>query len=224
MSDSETKRPEEDTAADESAGVGGRLRLDKDGTLAGKPKLKPVKAHRKPDAESHEFHESHEEGDDGASFGQDGVSLGEDGASLAEDEGGIAAPAERDSTSRDGAPRDRTSRTGAPRAGAPRKAALPPKRETLRPPGFSATAEEKDAFEEMVDVAEGSFLFGEGKESVTLAAFSIDKYPVTNAQYEIFGSTLAVFVVLIPSGVNSNAQATIIAKGKPRITMKTTKR
>jgi serine/threonine-protein kinase len=38
----------------------------------------------------------------------------------------------------------------------------------------------------MMHVPGGSFLFGEGREPVTVAPFYIDKYPVTNREYEAF--------------------------------------
>jgi len=39
---------------------------------------------------------------------------------------------------------------------------------------------------EMVEIPEGSFLFGENKEPIILGAFEIARYPVTNAQYKAF--------------------------------------
>ncbi|MDA0837707.1 MAG: SUMF1/EgtB/PvdO family nonheme iron enzyme [Planctomycetota bacterium] len=39
---------------------------------------------------------------------------------------------------------------------------------------------------EMILVSEGNFLYGEDKEEITLPAFYIDKFPVTNAEYKEF--------------------------------------
>ena len=73
----------------------------------------------------------------------------------------------------------------------PRKAVLPPKLSLLRPPEVeqeaAATEDPTPAlFRETVEVPAGEFLFGEEGETRTLPAFEIDRYPVTNAQYEVF--------------------------------------
>jgi sulfatase modifying factor 1 len=61
-----------------------------------------------------------------------------------------------------------------PAASAPARAAVP------------ALAEQIDVHGPMVLVGGGEFLFGEGREMRVLPAFYVDKYPVTNRQYEAF--------------------------------------
>ena len=81
-----------------------------------------------------------------------------------------------------------------PSEGAPRKAILPPKRSELRPAGFEPapeaprqnTAHIPSHFQTRVEIPAGTFKFGETKEAVELGAFDIDRYPVTNVQYEVF--------------------------------------
>jgi formylglycine-generating enzyme required for sulfatase activity len=131
----------EDASADEGLGEGESLRIDKSGSLAGRPKLKPTKALR-PDAE--------------------------------------ASPAAQGPPPA-AAPGDAFAR--------PRKAALPARRAALRPQGALARPGGRGPEEvEEVVIAEGTFPYGEGRTSRYLPAFRIDRFPVTNAAYEVFVS------------------------------------
>ncbi|MDJ0975475.1 MAG: SUMF1/EgtB/PvdO family nonheme iron enzyme [Planctomycetota bacterium] len=74
-------------------------------------------------------------------------------------------------------------------AGKPRKAALPPKLSVLRPLEEDEDAPEADGesrFDEEIRIEAGEFRFGEAAEAHEVPGFHIDKYPVTNAQYETF--------------------------------------
>jgi formylglycine-generating enzyme required for sulfatase activity len=73
----------------------------------------------------------------------------------------------------------------------PRKAVLPPKLALLRPPELDdAPPEAQDPtparLRETVEIPAGEFRYGEEGETRELPAFEIDRYPVTNAQYEVF--------------------------------------
>ena len=70
------------------------------------------------------------------------------------------------------------------RPGAPRKATIPPPIGTLRPPGYEEPAPKPPDDEVMI--GGGTFLFGEEKETREVPAFRIDRYPVRNAEYEVF--------------------------------------
>ncbi len=74
--------------------------------------------------------------------------------------------------------------------GKPRKAALPPKLSLLRPLDEDADTDAADdadsAHDEELAIEAGTFRFGEGGDDREVPAFHIDKYPVTNRQYEAF--------------------------------------
>lgn len=82
-------------------------------------------------------------------------------------------------------------------AARPRRAILPPKRSKLLPeafegrPGGAGEQPPPDAhipprYHEMMPVRGGTFIFGETREEREVHDFEIDRFPVTNAQYEVF--------------------------------------
>lgn len=75
--------------------------------------------------------------------------------------------------------------------GKPKKATLPPKLSLLRPTDLEAEPaaagpDATDPLAEELSVPAGRFQFGEAKEERGVPAFQIDRYPVTNRQYEAF--------------------------------------
>ena len=73
-----------------------------------------------------------------------------------------------------------------------RKATLPPKLSALRPNGVAPERTQTRApghdprAAEMIEIPAGTFIYGEYGDDVHLHAFEIDRYPVTNRDYEAF--------------------------------------
>ncbi len=127
----------ESDAGPDPTRVEGKLKLDKDGALADRPKLTPVKVHKT-------------DGDD-----------------------------------------TDVSKTDRPSGEGPRKAALPPKRASLRPAGMEGVGPPRTVapsadLESEIRIPAGTFLYGETRQEHELSAFRIDKFPVTNGQYDAF--------------------------------------
>lgn len=78
--------------------------------------------------------------------------------------------------------------------GKPRRAAIPPRLSLLRPddaedepaPEAEGLDPTPEAFRAEVFVPGGTFRFGESQEQREVAGFHIDRYPITNRQYEVF--------------------------------------
>ena len=153
--------PDTSETAKEGLDDDGPLRLDKSGALAGRPKLKPVRAHRKKeDAESA-----------AEAAGEEPLPGMAAGAEAGSAEAGVADASAEDAS------------VGEAVSAGPRKASLPPKIGTVRPEGAAAERVEAEA---EIEIPAGTFLFGESKKSRENAPFKIDRHPITNADYETF--------------------------------------
>jgi hypothetical protein len=135
----------------------GRLKLDKSGALIGIEKLRPVRAHPRPD------------GADAPPAPPPGVRPKE-----------VTLPTTSDTGSARPAAADARPAAGAP--GAPKRAVLPPRIGTYVPPGFPGGESGGDE----VEIPAGTFIYGEDRQSRELPAFHIDRLPVTHAAYERF--------------------------------------
>ncbi len=143
-------------ASDDDAPV----RFDKDGVLAGRGRLVARRAH--------------DDGDDNGVEGRD------DGGASAPPETPSAAPA--------------VSTGGGPGSlAAPRKASLPPRLGALRPDGAPPPPRTPPASHrhdprrtEMIAIPGGPFPFGEDALDVEVPGFEIDRFPITNRDYEVF--------------------------------------
>jgi len=158
--------PDTSETAKEGLDDDGPLRLDKSGALAGRPKLKPVRAHRKKEDAESAAETAGEEPPAGMAAGDEAAG---EGASVED------APIE------DGSGKDALVREAV--AAGPRKASLPPRIGTVRPEGAAAERAEAEA---EIEIPAGTFLFGESKKSRENAPFKIDRHPITNADYETF--------------------------------------
>jgi hypothetical protein len=147
----------------------GRLKLDKSGALIGVEKLKPVRAHGRPEGESAPGAAR------AAPTPQAAGSASTAAASTSAGPSGRASSGASDAASRAAA-----SPPAPP--GAPRRAVLPPRIGTYVPPGFPGTGEGGDE----VEIPAGAFLYGEDRQTRSLGAFRVERLPVTHAAYERF--------------------------------------
>ncbi|MGE4178125.1 MAG: formylglycine-generating enzyme family protein [Thermoleophilia bacterium] len=137
----------------------GALKLDKDGILAGRGRLVARRA-----------------------LGED-----DDGSAEAPEtaEGGAGTPAEP--------PAAAATAGGGGSLVAPKKASLPPRLGALRPDGTAPPPREEAQRRrhdprrlEMVRIPGGEFPFGEDGVAIEVPGFEIDRYPVTNRDFEAF--------------------------------------